>query len=439
MIEIVEILASWIENLLILSTITEISGRKQNGKKFVFQILGLGFLLTLLVSILNTVSPFSFLTIFLGAVVLISVSKLLTCGGVLIRSVSCILALFFLHSLDYITGFTCALLIEGVPNIYSGFDAAMTPGETRFIYTTVDKSIQTLLFLIFRPHLYKISSINQRALKLLLCTVTGSYILMSVLLGMIITDSLFVMQVAIILTWFFIMVCTIALTAAIIIAARYQNEKTEKEVMLLLNKEMMKNYQRLSAVQTAMSRQVHDFTNHLRTLDGLSWENGAAQNYIKELLKVPQRRAYYCRSGNEVIDSIINCKVEEANDLQIPITFTVRLETEISISPVDLCAILANQIDNAIEACEKILEPSKRFIKISILQKRNFLFFKVENSAAEDPFDRTGKLISRKVGSGKTHGLGVKNIAETAEKYNGSLDNSFKDGCFSSIVMLQNE
>ena len=44
-----------------------------------------------------------------------------------------------------------------------------------------------------------------------------------------------------------------------------------------------------------------------------------------------------------------------------------------------------------------------------------------------------------KVGSGKTHGLGVKNIAETAEKYNGSLDNSFKDGCFSSIVMLQNE
>lgn len=139
MIEIVEILASWIENLLILSTITEISGRKQNGKKFVFQILGLGFLLTLLVSILNTVSPFSFLTILLGAVVLIGVSKLLTSGGILIRSVSCILALFFLHSLDYITGFTCALLIEGVPNIYSGFDAAMTPGETRFIYTTVDK------------------------------------------------------------------------------------------------------------------------------------------------------------------------------------------------------------------------------------------------------------------------------------------------------------
>ena len=67
MIEIVEILASWIENLWILSTITEISGRKQNGKKFVLQILGLGFLLTLLVSILNTVSPFSFLTILLGA------------------------------------------------------------------------------------------------------------------------------------------------------------------------------------------------------------------------------------------------------------------------------------------------------------------------------------------------------------------------------------
>ena len=119
MIEIVEILASWIENLLILSTIAEISERKQKGKKFVFRILGLGVVLTVLVSALNAVSPFSFLTVFLGAVVLVSVSKLLTSGGILIRSVSCILDLFFLHSLDYITGFTCALLIEGVPNIYS--------------------------------------------------------------------------------------------------------------------------------------------------------------------------------------------------------------------------------------------------------------------------------------------------------------------------------
>ena len=235
---IVEILASWIENLLILSMITEISGKKENGKKFVFQILG--FLLTLLVSVLNAVSPFSFLTVLIGTFVLISVSKILTVGGILIRSVSCILALFFLHSLDYITGFTCALLIEGVPNIYSGFDVVMSPGTTRIIYTIVNKSIQIVLFLIFRPHLYKISSINQRSLKLLLFTVTGSYVLMSVLLGMIITDSLFIMQVAIIFTWFFIMICTIALTAAIIIAAHYQNEKTEKEIMLFLNKEMTK-------------------------------------------------------------------------------------------------------------------------------------------------------------------------------------------------------
>ena len=186
-----------------------------------------------------------------------------------------------------------------------------------------------------------------------------------------------------------------------------------------------------------MSQQMHDFTNHLRTLYGLSQENNAAQNYINELLKVPQKRVCYCHSGNDVIDSIINCKEAEADELQISFSFIVRLETEIHISPVDLCAILANQIDNAIEACEKISDPSKRFIKVSISQKQNFLFFKVENSVDGDPFDRTGKLVSQKVGAGKTHGLGIKNVAETAKKYNGNLDNYFKDGYFSSIVYLE--
>ena len=116
------------------------------------------------------------------------------------------ITLFFLHSFDYIIGFSTALSIADSPSIYHGYDAMMHNSTTRVICTLINKSLQTVLFLLVRPYLHHVAVLPRRLLKTLLLIMTAAYIIMSSLIQMIVTDSLYVMQIAVIFSWFFIMI-----------------------------------------------------------------------------------------------------------------------------------------------------------------------------------------------------------------------------------------
>ncbi len=62
--------------------------------------------------------------------------------------------------------------------------------------------------------------------------------------------------------------------------------------------------------------------------------------------------------------------------------------------------------------------------------------FKVTNSVNNNPFENNALLDSTKNTSGQAHGYGIKNIKATAEKYSGILKNEYKDGMFTSSVMI---
>lgn len=147
-------------------------------------------------------------------------------------------------------------------------------------------------------------------------------------------------------------------------------------------------------------------------------------------------RIKLCHSGCDVIDAIINCKVSEATAGHIAFTYKVQLPEPIHVSSVDICAVLSNQIDNALEACANIPNQQERFVQVTLWQKETFLFFKVINSVLVNPFIAGNTLISKKKESG--HGLGLINIRDTVEKYNGTLDNQFSGNQFISIAMMQN-
>ena len=71
---------------------------------------------------------------------------------------------------------------------------------------------------------------------------------------------------------------------------------------------MEKNYQGLAASQLILSKQLHDFGNHLKTLEALTAESPKAQQYISQLLSATYKNMPRCRSGNDIIDAIVNCK-----------------------------------------------------------------------------------------------------------------------------------
>lgn len=340
------------------------------------------------------------------------------------------------YTLDYVVGFSVSMIIGQSQDIFHGFELMMKTGTIRTIYTVINKALQVSLFFLLGAQYEKIRQFDKRYLGILFGITTSCYIIMSILLSLIMTDSLFVMQIAIVVSWIFIMSCLVAIITIISIHSKYIKKERETVMISLTNELMERNYQQLHKNQRLIAKQVHDFTNHLKTLKGMLDKDTEAEQYVGKLLAITYRESKLCHSGCDVIDAIINCKVSEATAGHIAFTYKVQLPEPIHISSVDICAVLSNQIDNALEACANIPNQQERFVQVTLWQKETFLFFKVINSVLVNPFIAGNTLISKKKESG--HGLGLINIRDTVEKYNGTLDNQFSGNQFISIAMMQN-
>jgi sensor histidine kinase regulating citrate/malate metabolism len=246
------------------------------------------------------------------------------------------------------------------------------------------------------------------------------------------------MQTAIIISRLFIMICRISVIIAVMINTRYLSQKRELSVISLTNDLMEKNYIQISQQQQQVSKLLHDFTNHLKTIDQLLLTNSSAKEYVQNLLTDVSEPLQLCQSGNKIIDAVINCKNEEAIRNRIQFSYQIRLSDHpLQITSTDLCALLANQIDNAIEACQKIADTDKRHIFISIWQREAFVFFRVINSTSVNPLDENRKIKIVGSSKGELHGFGIKNMHDITQRYNGTLEMSHADGNFTSLAILQ--
>ena len=433
-----EILATVIEALIVLFVAGTMSKYKYSGKKHLLIFLTATVLYTVLISIMNKWEPFSFATI-LTAIVFTIIYVLLFCSAnILCKITSVILTFFFIHAVDFSISYSLIMIIGKSFDISKGIPLIINPGPTRLLFLAIVKGLQILIFFSCRKIYKNLSLLSNKAMWLLLIITTLSYIIMSLLMQLILTESLVTIQIAIIFSQFFIMLSIIGAIFAISVNSKFQNEKREKQLMALTNKMIEKNYTVMRNTQNEVRRQVHDFKNHLRTIDGMITESSPAKEYVEDLLAESYNSAQFCRSGNDIIDSIINCKIPEAKQKNISFSFSVNLNSKLNISSVDICAVLANQIDNALEAATKTEDLSKRFVKVETYQKESFVFFKVENSCKDNPFNKKHELKTTKDNSNGMHGLGVKNIRETTEKYGGKLKNEYNDGVFTSVAMLIN-
>ena len=113
----------------------------------------------------------------------------------------------------------------------------------------------------------------------------------------------------------------------------------------------------------------------------------------------------------------------------------ISIGRSLNMEDIDLCRMLTNILENAVEGCQKVSE-EQRIIRLNLHSKGNFLFIKCENSCNEDNLRITnGKYKSSKKNSDK-HGYGLKIINGIAEKYNGILNVQVRGGFFAVTTTL---
>nr|WP_255443478.1 ATP-binding protein [Tessaracoccus sp. MC1679] len=104
------------------------------------------------------------------------------------------------------------------------------------------------------------------------------------------------------------------------------------------------------------------------------------------------------------------------------------------IEVIDLASILGNALDNAIESVSRLEDPEHRIIRVAVFNQARFVVMKFENYFDGELRYLEGELATRKIGG--THGLGLKSIRFTAEKYGGQATVADKDNWFTLTVLL---
>lgn len=179
----------------------------------------------------------------------------------------------------------------------------------------------------------------------------------------------------------------------------------------------------------------HDYHNHMQTIkahiDAKQIEEALA--YVDKMDGELDKIDFEYKTGNIGVDAILNSKLSLAKKHNIEIKCDAILNEGLSISPLDLCVLIGNLVDNAIEACDKLNEGQRKFLRIYICTKKKQLYISVSNATNEIIRKLDKEFISKKRGN---HGHGLKRIDLTVEKYKGYINRQNEPGVFATEIML---
>lgn len=218
---------------------------------------------------------------------------------------------------------------------------------------------------------------------------------------------------------------------------QYEVERELAEVKAEQAELLERDYTELNRMYGANARLFHDFHNHIgvlqRFLDTGKYEE--ARHYLSELQQPVRNLTEQSWTGDEGADYLIGSKKVAAEAAGIRMEVQVEYPRHANLHGADLCAILGNLLDNALEAAEKVPDPAQRRVSLTIRRIYRMLVVKVENTFAQEPMERDGRLVSAKSGQG-LHGWGIRSVQAAAEKYDGTVQTSFEGNVFRAVVTL---
>ena len=213
--------------------------------------------------------------------------------------------------------------------------------------------------------------------------------------------------------------------------------RKEQENIALQNELLAKNYQVAKESYESNARLYHDMGNHFSMIQSYLADGKVeeARTYLDRLGK--DRAAYSVErfTGIEAVDYILSQKAELARQQNIETSIHAEYPKDCKIDPVDLCTILTNLLDNAMEACRKLPEASAKILSVTIRRINQFIIIQIANSCIEEPVISKGNFKTSKTDK-RHHGWGMKNVRLAVEKYHGTMEYEYNKNMFIVSVML---
>ncbi len=179
----------------------------------------------------------------------------------------------------------------------------------------------------------------------------------------------------------------------------------------------------------------HDYRNHIQTMKAYAaagdWE--AIQRYLDLLDEDLTTVDTVIKTGNPMADAILNSKISLAKAKGITVVADAQIPVRLRSSEIDLCCIIGNLFDNAIEASQKLPE-DQRVIRVYMDMKNTQLYISFTNFTAGKKLKKEGKLFRSTKGEG--HGFGLVRIDAIVERLGGYISRNSEDGAFTTEILL---
>ena len=179
----------------------------------------------------------------------------------------------------------------------------------------------------------------------------------------------------------------------------------------------------------------HDWKNRVQVMHQLAdqeqWEE--LRKYLSDVKEKATQIQIYSNTGNIVVDSVINSKLNMAKKKEIAVTASVILPKDMEIDEDDMVVILGNLLDNAIEANEYV-QGEKR-IELVLCYEDGCVLIHIQNTFDRTLITRKGTYLTRKKNT-SMHGIGIKSIKDTVEKYHGITEMTIDGNLFTADIMM---
>lgn len=224
--------------------------------------------------------------------------------------------------------------------------------------------------------------------------------------------------------WYVFWLIIVFIMAGFIVYILYR-KKQEEIYYANLNTELLQyNYDNIYESYINSGKIYHDMKNHLIIL-GQYIRQGQTEKALAYIESIKGPICYLDNnvwSGIKVVDFVLNYKRMEAEKEKIQVFYEVDLieNQDFLIQDSELCALLSNLLDNAIEASRFVTE-EKREIHVSIRYLNHMLMMQVVNRIAELPIEENGKYVTKKKDKQK-HGIGISSIQNVVSKYEGYVE-----------------
>lgn len=211
--------------------------------------------------------------------------------------------------------------------------------------------------------------------------------------------------------------------------------RDQKRVALYQQELIKTHYTEVENMYRQMRGWRHDYRSHIQTMKVYASHGDldAISRYLDMLDTDLQTVDTVIKTGSKMTDAILNSKISLAKDKNINVKAAAYIPVELTIPELDLCAILGNLFDNAIEASLALPE-EQRLIRVYMDMKETQLYICFTNFTATSKQKKVGGRFFTTKGAG--HGLGLLRIDDIVKRHDGYVNRNSEDGAFTTEILL---